>query len=477
MKRTILVFVALLSGCSFNVSSTGSDLGAGGVDMATGGSGGSGDTPDLSSDPPDMTMICTPGATSCTGGMLTTCNADGTGTDTRACALGCNAGGSDCLQLYATAPAAPTDFAYAGLSAPVFAATQTLLMFDTATGEIKDGGGATVRMSNPSPTSRFVENGIGFHRTGGVGIWTFASLTVPITATVVFKGTYGASLVSVGDMTIAGTIDARGYGFPSVTLCQGNVAGPGGGAGSMSGTPAGGMGGGAAGGNDHAGGSGASYGGVGGKGGGDGSATPQGGGTPPAVYGTTSISPLTGGSGGGVGGGTGGAIGGGGGGAVQLAAQGSITISGAINAGGCGGGAGGSGRGAGGGGDGGAILVEAPIVHLTATAILAANGGAGGGGDGGMAGQPGQASGSSAGTGGVPGAQGGAGGNGSIAGTPAGANAGDAANNGGGGGGGGGGAGYIRLNTKPSMLAVDAGAVRSPRASDQLATSGSVDIH
>ena len=95
--------------------------------------------------------------------MLSTCNPDGTGVDTTACVLGCNGAGSDCLALQPTPPAVASDFTYAGLSDLTIAASQTLLVFDTDTGEIRDGGGTVVRMPNAAPMTRNVEDGIGFH--------------------------------------------------------------------------------------------------------------------------------------------------------------------------------------------------------------------------------------------------------------------------------------------------------------------------
>jgi len=69
--------------------------------------------------------------------------------------------------------------------------------------------------------TRNVENGIGFHLVSGVGIWTFSKLTVPAATTIVFKhaaSSAGASILSAGDLTIAGTIDLRGYGDPTQAL-------------------------------------------------------------------------------------------------------------------------------------------------------------------------------------------------------------------------------------------------------------------
>ncbi|HEX9102071.1 MAG TPA: hypothetical protein VF997_07705, partial [Polyangia bacterium] len=339
MKHSLLVAMVLAAGCSFNPGKVG-DLGAGG----SGGGGGGDDLAGVGDDMtpgPDMTMICTPGQKTCTGSMLSTCNPDGTAVDTTTCLLGCNGAGSDCLALQPTAPAMASDFVYAGLSEPVIAAAQTLLVFDTDSGEIRDGAGAVVRMPNVTPMSRNVENGIGFHRVSGVGIWTFSKLTVPATTTIVFKSPYAASILSAGDLTIAGAIDARGYGDPTKallpaatsTLCAGTVAGPGGTIGGTQAVVA--MGGGAGGGATDlsTGGGGAGYGDTGGAGGKNGPTNGGGGG---ALAGSAAINPLAAG----FGGGASFASGGGGGGALQLAAEGTITISGKLNAGGCGGGPG-----------------------------------------------------------------------------------------------------------------------------------------
>lgn len=463
MKKTLVLAMALAAGCSFNPGKGDASAGSG-DDLA-----GAGD--DLGSGP-DMTMICTPGQKSCSGGMLSTCNFDGTTIDTTTCTLGCNAANSDCAALQPTAPAVASDFVYGGLSELVIAATQTLLVFDTDTGEIRDGSDAVVRMPNAAPATRFVEDGIGFHRVSGVGIWTFSKLTVPSTTTIVFKNPNAASILSAGDLTIAGTIDARGYADPTKalmtgaasTLCMGPVAGPGGTAGGVTTAPPAGEGGTAS--DTTAGGGG---GGCGASGGSGGNHSAGSGGTSGTVAGMATISPLAGG----LGGGSSGGIGGGGGGAVQLAAEGTLTLSGIINTGGCGGGPGDATHGGGGGGSGGAILVEAPTVHVTASGVLAANGGGGGGGGdvttgnmpitAGEAGRPNatRASGGSGGTNGF------AGGNGGYLVTPTGRPGTDGT----GAGGGGGGVGRVRLNSRTGTATLDTSSIVSPAA-----TQGTVVI-
>ncbi|MBA3459469.1 MAG: hypothetical protein H0T46_05885 [Deltaproteobacteria bacterium] len=215
-------------------------------------------------------------------------------------------------------------------------------------------------------------NGIDYTQRGSVGVFRFNKLT--INGLVNIRGTRAAAIVSIGEITINGGIDAQGD-------CSGSNAGPGGSPGGAAGKDGSGSGSGGAGSgsNPCSGGGGAGHGGAGGDGGGrdnDGDA-----------FGTPSIAQLFGGAGGGGGGGEAdGGEGGGGGGALQLVANKRIKINGAqplagrIHAGGCGGRGGLCGGG--GGGAGGTILIEAPVIELASSA-LAVNGGGGGGGGGG----------------------------------------------------------------------------------------------
>ena len=454
MKHILVLAIALAAGCSFNPGKDDSDMSGGGG--AGGGDDMSGGGDDMAS--ADMTMICTPNAKTCAAGMLSTCNSDGTGIDTSTCSLGCNAANNGCAALQPTAPAVAGDFVYGGLSELMIGATQTLLVFDTDTGEIRDNAGTVVRMPNATPMSRNVENGIGFHNTSGVGIWTFSKLTVPSTTTIVFKHTTSAaSILSASDLTIAGTIDARGYGDPTMaaTRCADTAAGPGGTIGGTAAQVALGTGAGGGATDTSTGAGGGGYGDVGGSGG----KNPPGMifGAGGAMAGAAAINPLAGGFGGGASGGNGG----GGGGALQLAAQGALTISGKLNAGGCGGNPGtATAMGGGGGGSGGAIVVEAPTVHVTAAGIMAANGGGGGSGGNATAakGDPGDASASQASGGAGAGAH--AGGLGGALGATAGTTGGT----GNGAGGGGGGVGRIRVNTRTGTATID-GTMVSPAAS------------
>jgi hypothetical protein len=172
-------------------------------------------------------------------------------------------------------------------------------------------------------------------------------------------------------------------------------------------------------------------------------------------------------------GGRSGGKGGDGGGAIELAARGSITVNGSINAGGGGGGGSGAkgpqgGSGGGGGGSGGVISFDSPSVTITPSAIIAANGGGGGGGgadevNGGV-GNDALVAASPAGGGiSVAGHAGGSGGAASsLAGSPGGGGISSITGDGDGGGGGGGAAGYVMVHARSFALTT---AVVSPPAS------------
>jgi hypothetical protein len=190
-----------------------------------------------------------------------------------------------------------------------------------------------------------------------------------------------------------------------------------------------------------------------------------------AMYGAATLSPLGGGSTGGVGQNPAGASGG----AIQLVAGTSITIEsgGVVAATGGGGGPSGTSMAnavqtGSGGGSGGAILIESLSVTLTGT--IAANGGGGGGNSAGnVYGQDGQ-NGSTAAMGSGTGS--GLGGSGAAAATVAGTAGANGNNLDIPPGGGGGGAGWIRINsmTAPSL----SGATLSPSNGSSCVSTGTV---
>jgi hypothetical protein len=287
-----------------------------------------------------------------------------------------------------------------------------------------------------------------------VAVYVARSMTIQPGMNLTVNGSLPLVFVVLDKVDIFGTLDANakfdvvnggGANIPTTASSTGGGGAGGGGAGSALGAGGGG-----------------SYCGLGGVGGVEsGPASPSG-----VAYGSSTITPLVGGSGGGAG--AGGA--GGGGGAIQLSAGTSITVeaSGLIHVGGGGGTFGGiSGQEANGGGSGGSILLESPTVTILGT--LAANGAGGGAGT--SANIPGGEDGTPSATPALGGNAGGgvsAGGNGSggsvTDGTSGAFTSGNSA------GGGGGGAGRIRLNTKPGQALVTG--VLSPAMTTPCATEG-----
>jgi hypothetical protein len=269
------------------------------------------------------------------------------------------------------------------------------------------------------------------------------------------------AIVSLGDMTILGSIDGHAAGSTanaggfSATQANQKGVGPGGGPGAtgISGTPGAAAGGG-------------SYCAVGGQGAVETTATGTAGPATPS-YGTPQIVPLVGGSTGGAG-----DIGAGaGGGALQFVSGGKFTLGAGvyINVGGGGGDSGGAnGQEAGGGGSGGSILIEAKTVQILGT--LAANGGGGGGGGiGSNNGHDGTPD-STAAAGGPGAGMGGAGGAGAsiINGANGATNA-----TGGSAAAGGGGAGRIRINSVSGVADLTSATI-SPAVSTSCVTQGKV---
>ena len=499
MKQLALTLVVAVAGCSFAVagdheggagSGGGDDLSMGDADLSTGGPdlAGTGSV-DLStgSDLAGLPIVCTAGSASCSGSTLTTCP-DGTAENMTTCALGCGtSGGAHCNQMYPRAPITRGDFDTTGLTPVTLSANSVYIGADTG---LIGPGNAPIRHANTNAATYEVHDGVGFHLVAiagtsvKLGIYTFKSLTVDANVVMNAYGNNGIALVSAGDLTMNGQLDATCAGNFNLAMLFGVnhpwVQGPGGGNGGQPGVASVGFGSGGVGGvnadNAHAaGGGGGAFADAGGSGGAQGA---NAGGASGPTYGDGILTTLVGGSGGGAGGQSGSAnqsYGGGGGGLALMVAQGTLTIgagnmSGGINAGGCGG----TTQmmvGGGGGGSGGTILVQALSVHLGAMGVLAANGGGGAAGSAmpgpGTNGKPGQL-GSAAAAGGQTG--GGAdGGNGGAGSTTAGANGGGAS---GSGAGGGGSVGRVRIESQSGVATVDTGGVVSPAAAQ-----GTLDIH
>ncbi len=206
---------------------------------------------------------------------------------------------------------------------------------------------------------------------GKIAVYFAKSWRVEPNASVQVHGAYAVALVALDTFDLQGSLDVSARGDQSspggfkapANPGGGKLDGAGRGAGRAGSTASG------AGGGGHCG--------KGGRGGSNEPAVPASAGG--GVYGTSELSPLVGGSSGGLGELSAGS----GGGAVQIVAGRRLVVGalGVVSAGG-GGGTFGGGPGAkqqpgAGGGAGGGILLEAPAVELAG--LLAANGGAGGG--------------------------------------------------------------------------------------------------
>lgn len=353
----------------------------------------------------------------------------------------------------------------AGVTDALVLEARSFVGVDTDTGEILDlTDNAEVTLREPG---QGVDAGIGFHVVNDqVAVLAVKELVIGPDAELRLVGERSIVLLSAGDVTIQGIIDASA-GCGDLTVVCG---GPGGGNGALdhteeaSGCAPGENGEGT--GNTRTGGGGGGFVTDGAAGGTAGGGTLEGGEGGSLEIGDCPgplLQPLRGGSGGGAGtfdefGGSGG----GGGGAVQITSFTRIVLNGGasslflgIFANGAGG-AGATDGGGGGGGAGGAILLEAPAITVDAMFVIA-HGGAGGGG--GIAGResedgdPGLRSGDIA-TGGDGDFDGGNGGTGTVA---PGAGQGGGFNTGGGGGS----AGIIRVHVAPDSFSRD-GARFSP---------------
>jgi hypothetical protein len=340
---------------------------------------------------------CAPGSTVCTDAAAYAVCADaGQGYAVTTCMAGCStSGGAHCQTLQPSPPVSTDDLTTAGVMSLTIASGTAI--FNTNDGSIS---GALTRGPNALAAQSQVIAGIAFRQGGGVGIWTFADLTVAKGAAVTLLGVGPAALVAQGNLSVLGSIDARPTDSAGNLCPNAPSAGPGANAGGTgcascgpggdygaAGLGPGGGGGGTTGPNSmgpHTSGGGAGHAAAGGAGG------TNSGGMIFATSGGVIYAGDAGAGGSGGGGGLFGGLGGGGGGAVTLVAGYVITIGNGqgvagVNASGCGGSNGG------GGGSGGTLVLEAPFVQLQAQSVLAANGGGGGatGVDAGVQGNPG----------------------------------------------------------------------------------------
>jgi hypothetical protein len=276
---------------------------------------------------------CSPGATSCAADELSVCDASGSSATTTSCALGCAADGTRCLSFE------PSNGLGAALTSAANEPAITIpdgSTINTDTGEVKNSGGIAIPVSSLAVSQ------------GSTTIRALIGGSFSI-GDVVVSGSNPLAIVSVGDITLTGVLDAS---------ATGTTSGPGA---QLTGACAGAA--------SDTGGSGGGNATSGGSGGGPGIPDPR------AAGGAAQIGfePLGGGCRGGAltqDGGTVGA-GGGGGGALQIVSGSSISISAVIDIGG-----GGGGYNGGGGGSGGNLILEAPRVTFSSGGVFA-NGGSG----------------------------------------------------------------------------------------------------
>jgi len=375
--------------------------------------GGGSSDPDAAPAPPDAAVFgdCeVDGELACEGDALAECRSNVL-VEIESCALACSeAGGAHCSTFQ---PSNLTGDDFGEASGALVVPIGEILTIDTGFDLLNPPPAARVQGQDEAPT-----------------IAVFRYTDIQIDGRVEITGARLIALVSSGDVSISGTVEViEGFDFDcALPPADGfRFGGAGGGHGSLGGT---------------------------------GGGVTSGGGS--ALSGSEELSPLVPGCNGGAGGGAAGP-GGLAGGGLQVAAAGTLTISGNL----CGSGFGGgsvANSGGGGGGAGGAILLEAVSIVLEAGAAIVTHGGGGAGGgsidgSGGMPGEHGcnpanapkggNPDGSDVGV--FPG-RGGNGGTGTKTGDP-GANAPDG--NPGGGGGGGGGVGRIRLNSAGDSVATD----------------------
>jgi hypothetical protein len=310
-----------------------------------------------------------------------------------ACPLGCNALERRC---YSPQPSnlPPSDSYHHDPRPGAIEITGTAYL-DTATCQLSDG---IAPIHQRAYRATLVDQTIPGPRVCVLGV---TGLTVAEGARLVLFSSHdvpspnAAAILSLTDIRVAGTIDARGCLRDRLAS---HAAGPGGywGAhgnnfsqvdtcGGGDGDRAAGLG---------PGGGGGAHGTAGGRGGSPTTLVQGGkGGAPSSGTTVEALRPLRGGCGGGFPGGAEPGEGGGGGGALQLLAAATVEVSGVIDVSGCGARAGGATSGGAGGGGGGGILIEAPL--LSGGGVLSAAGGGGAGP--GQSGQPGDRKGGGAG--------------------------------------------------------------------------------
>jgi hypothetical protein len=183
--------------------------------------------------PPDCPVErcgCSPGATSCSNGMLLTCDSGGTSQTSTACVLGCATDGSRCLGFEPTNGLGPALTAAANEPSVQIPAGATI---NTDSGVVKDSASLPIQVS-----SLVVTQGSSSIRVFIAKSFTIADVTVTGTNAVAFVAADTVDLTGV--LTARGNGPIAGPGAQETGVCAGgagDVGGGGGGNATMEGRP------------------------------------------------------------------------------------------------------------------------------------------------------------------------------------------------------------------------------------------------
>jgi hypothetical protein len=322
---------------------------------------------------------CVPSTERCSAsGNLEVCRTDGSGYTTTSCSYGCLDTPTPHCAVW-TVSNIGTDIVDDGMGAldPTDGdSTVNYVNIDTDTGQISYCNPGTCWVHRAAGTGLDTSSGIHFEvlsqgvaGTPDIGVFSVTEADIADGVTVWVTGDNAFALASTRAITISGLLNCKAF-FDGATMVK--YPGPGGGDTGVG--PGAGTNGTEGSGAVDGGGGGAGFGGAGGD-----SGPGSSGGAGGSTYGTSTLTPLWGGSGGGNGADNPG-YGGPGGGACMFVSFLSITVTatGGVDAAGHGGDGAGAQGGGGGAGSGGGLLFEAPTI--TIAGLVVANGGGGGSG-------------------------------------------------------------------------------------------------
>jgi len=165
---------------------------------------------------------CQPGATTCSGDALKTCDSSGTSETSVSCDLGCAAAGARCLSFV---PANGLNLALMSAKNEPDITIPAMATVNTDTGVIRDIANLPIAV-----TSLVVP------QSGASDVRVFIGRSFKLSS-IVFNGTHPAAFVAVGDIVVDGLLDLggdnpterRGAGQQTSGACVGQTSQPGGG--------------------------------------------------------------------------------------------------------------------------------------------------------------------------------------------------------------------------------------------------------